>query len=75
RVRAGAGGPLVLAGGLLACDTALSHRVRSAAAQRWPEARVTVARDGAAAAAWLAAQRLPTPALSPAELHAALLGT
>jgi N-acetylglucosamine kinase-like BadF-type ATPase len=53
--------PLVLAGGLLVGDTPLSTEVRARAARRWPQAQVTLAGDGAAAAAWLAALSLPNP--------------
>lgn len=66
--------PLVLAGSLLTTDTPLASRVRSALAVRWPEAPVSVALDGAAGAAWLAALSLGTlDDAATAELHARLV--
>ncbi len=50
--------PLVLAGGLLASDTALAAHLRPRLADRWPDAEVSTARNGAGAAAWLAARTL-----------------
>lgn len=47
--------PIVLAGSLLATDTALAELVVPQLRERWPDAEVGVATDGAAAAAWLAA--------------------
>lgn len=64
--------PLVLAGGLLVGDTPLSTEVRARAARCWPDAPVTLAGDGAAAATWLAALSLPDPPPA-ASLHARLV--
>jgi N-acetylglucosamine kinase-like BadF-type ATPase len=75
--------PVVLAGGLLTADTPLSAALRARIARQWPGVPVRTARDGAAAAAWLAALDLAGPAgsppdagdtLDPARLHATLLG-
>ena len=63
------GGPVVLAGGLLAGDTPVRDHVLAALrARRVPTGN---GRDPAAAAAWLAARQLSP--LTAAELHAALL--
>ncbi|MEV7117957.1 N-acetylglucosamine kinase [Kitasatospora griseola] len=50
--------PLVLAGGLLASETPLVAHLRPRLAARWPDAVVSTARNGAGAAAWLAARDL-----------------
>jgi glucosamine kinase len=65
-------GPLVLAGGLLTTDNPVSTAVRTQALRRWPHATVTLAGDGAAAAAWLAALSLPDPP-DPDTLHRRLV--
>lgn len=74
RIRpAGADTPLVLGGGLLAGDTPLAREVRAAVAERWPDAPVTAAGDGALAAAWLAARTRPE-VNDPQRLHRRLFG-
>ncbi|MEV4556682.1 BadF/BadG/BcrA/BcrD ATPase family protein [Kitasatospora sp. NPDC049285] len=50
--------PIVLAGGILSADTPLTPRLRTRLAARWPDAPLTHARNGAGAAAWLAARTL-----------------
>jgi N-acetylglucosamine kinase-like BadF-type ATPase len=50
--------PIVLGGGLLTGDTPLAEAVTATLATRWPDAPLLRAGDGAAAAAWLAAQTL-----------------
>lgn len=65
--------PLVLAGGMLINDGPVSAAVRDAVARRWPSAPVSVARDGAAGAAWLAALEHADLTCSAEELHARLL--
>jgi glucosamine kinase len=62
--------PIVLAGSLLTGDTPLAALVRGGLAERWPDAVVGVALDGAAGAAWLAARSL-SPGYAE-RLHAAL---
>ncbi|SDZ12138.1 BadF-type ATPase [Micromonospora pattaloongensis] len=52
-------GPVVLGGGLLTGHTPLADAVTAALRDRWPQAPLLVAGDGAAAAAWLAARSLP----------------
>ena len=64
--------PAVLAGGMLTGDTPLAAEVTTRLASRWPRAVVVTARDGAAAAAWLAACTLT--GADPAALHARLVG-
>jgi glucosamine kinase len=64
--------PIVLAGGMLTGDTPLAAEVTTRLASRWPQALVTTAGDGAAAAAWLAARTLTDA--DPAALHARLVG-
>jgi N-acetylglucosamine kinase-like BadF-type ATPase len=68
----GARTPIVLAGGMLTGGTALAMEVRVRLAELWPDAPVTLAGDGAAAAAWLAARTLP--GIDAAALHARLVG-
>jgi N-acetylglucosamine kinase-like BadF-type ATPase len=68
----GAVDPVVLGGGLLTADTPLAKAVRAELAQRWPDAPLPVAGDGAAAAAWLAAHDLPE-VTDPASLHPLLV--
>lgn len=56
--------PIVLAGSVLTNPTPVAERVRRMLHQGWPDAPVTPALDGAAAAAWLALTRigpLPSP--------------
>ncbi|MEJ3750525.1 BadF/BadG/BcrA/BcrD ATPase family protein [Actinomycetes bacterium KLBMP 9797] len=73
RVRpAGASSPVVRGGGLLTADTPLAAALGAALAERWPDAPLPVAGDGAAAAAWLAARPLLDPSAAPS-LHATLL--
>ncbi|RIQ20760.1 N-acetylglucosamine kinase, partial [Jiangella rhizosphaerae] len=55
---AGDATPIVLAGSLLTGDTPLARLVRRGLAERWPDAVVGAALDGAAGAAWLAARSL-----------------
>ncbi|GAA2052708.1 BadF/BadG/BcrA/BcrD ATPase family protein [Catenulispora yoronensis] len=58
--------PIVLAGSILTNPTPVAARVRTALAERWPDAVVTPALDGAAAAVWLALDRFgrpPSPAV------------
>ncbi|MET8996009.1 BadF/BadG/BcrA/BcrD ATPase family protein [Amycolatopsis sp. NPDC004169] len=55
----GATTPVVLGGGLLATPSPLSRTVRAAVARQWPDAEITTAGNGAAAAAWLASAALP----------------
>jgi N-acetylglucosamine kinase-like BadF-type ATPase len=62
--------PVVLAGGLLTAATPLALAVDTALATRWPRSPRTLAGDGAAGAAWLAARTLP--GVDPAPLHKAL---
>lgn len=60
----GAATPVVLAGSILTNPTPVAERVRLMLRERWPDAPVTVALDGAAAAAWLAlAHAGPPPTL------------
>ncbi|MFB9239170.1 N-acetylglucosamine kinase [Plantactinospora siamensis] len=66
--------PIVLAGGLLGADNALSRAVRDRLGQRWPAAPLLPARDGALAAAWLAARTVDPDPDRAAALHARLLG-
>ncbi|ASW55844.1 N-acetylglucosamine kinase [Plantactinospora sp. KBS50] len=66
--------PVVLAGGLLGVDNPLTRAVRAALAERWPAAPLLPARDGALAAAWLAARGLDPDRDRAAALHARLLG-
>ncbi|MGN9812475.1 N-acetylglucosamine kinase [Micromonospora sp. BQ11] len=66
--------PVVLGGGLLTGDTPLGVAVRAEVAARWPDADVSTAGDGAAAAAWLAALALPE-VIDPEALHALLVPT
>src|SRR2546423_910749 len=47
--------PIVLAGAILTAHTPVRDLVLADVARRWPTAEVTVADDGAAGAAWLAA--------------------
>jgi N-acetylglucosamine kinase-like BadF-type ATPase len=47
--------PIVLAGAILGASTPVHDLVVKEIAERWPRAEVTVSRDGAAGAAWLAA--------------------
>jgi N-acetylglucosamine kinase-like BadF-type ATPase len=63
--------PVVLAGGLLTGATPLAAAVDAELAARWPRATRIRARDGAAAAAWLAARSLP--GVDPEALHATLV--
>jgi N-acetylglucosamine kinase-like BadF-type ATPase len=54
--------PIVVAGSILTNPTPVAARVRAVLRSRWPDAAVTPALDGAAAAAWLALDRTgPTP--------------
>ena len=56
--------PIVLAGSVLTNPTPVAERVRRMLRERWPDAEVSRALDGAAAAAWLALARvgpLPSP--------------
>ncbi|MEY9862756.1 glucosamine kinase [Catenulispora sp. GAS73] len=56
--------PIVLAGSVLTNPTPVAERVRRILRERWPDAEVVPALDGAAAAAWLALARIgpvPTP--------------
>jgi glucosamine kinase len=69
---AGARTPIVLAGGLLTGDNVLAGEVRARLLELWPDAAISTAGDGAAAAAWLAARTLP--GADPAALHARLVG-
>ncbi|HEY3010163.1 MAG TPA: BadF/BadG/BcrA/BcrD ATPase family protein [Micromonosporaceae bacterium] len=70
----GADSPIVLAGGLLTVGTPLATAVSAELAARWPAASRSVAKDGAAAAAWLAACTLSdVDAAAAADLHRALL--
>lgn len=66
--------PLVLAGSLLVVNTPVSVAVRAGAAEHWPDAEITLAGDGAAGAAWLAALSLPDPP-PPARLHSWLVSS
>jgi N-acetylglucosamine kinase-like BadF-type ATPase len=62
--------PIVLAGSVLTHPTPVAARVRRTLRERWPDAPVTEALDGAAAAAWLALARIgPLP---PPEVRARL---
>jgi len=58
--------PIVLAGSVVTGDTAVAVQVKKDLSARWPAAPLCPARDGAAAAAWLAALdlgiHLPHPA-------------
>ncbi|MFJ2081413.1 N-acetylglucosamine kinase [Micromonospora chokoriensis] len=75
RIRpAGAVTPVVLGGGLLTGDTPLATAIRAEVSRRWPQAPLRTARDGAVAAAWLAARDLPE-VTDPAALHAHLFPT
>jgi glucosamine kinase len=66
--------PIVLAGGLLTADTPLASAVSAELTARWPAAACSVAGDGAAAAAWLAARTLPeVDAARAASLHRTLV--
>jgi N-acetylglucosamine kinase-like BadF-type ATPase len=49
-------GPVVLAGGLLGAGGVLTAGLRAEITRRWPGAAVVGGRDGAVAAAWLAAE-------------------
>jgi N-acetylglucosamine kinase-like BadF-type ATPase len=70
----GADFPIVLAGGLLTGDTPLASVLTGQLAARWPTAPRSLAGDGAAAAAWLAARTLPEiDAAAAADLHRALV--
>ena len=53
--------PIVLAGSILTNPTPVAGRVRAALGERWPDAPVTAALDGAAAAVWLALDRSGRP--------------
>ncbi|ACU70862.1 ATPase BadF/BadG/BcrA/BcrD type [Catenulispora acidiphila DSM 44928] len=54
--------PIVLAGSVLTNPTPVAERVRRMLRERWPDAEVSRALDGAAAAAWLALARIgPMP--------------
>jgi len=65
-----ASSPIVLAGSVLTHPTPVAARVRRMLRERWPDAPVTEALDGAAAAAWLALARIgPLP---PPEVRARL---
>lgn len=64
--------PIVLAGGVLTAATPVMDELRGRLAERWPEAPVVTAGDGAAAAAWLAAR--PIPGVDAAAVHARLVG-
>jgi glucosamine kinase len=66
----GTPGPVVLGGGLLACDTPVRDGVLATLGARGEHPRTS--RDPAAGAAWLAAR--PLSPLTPAALHEALLG-
>ncbi|RKE19695.1 N-acetylglucosamine kinase [Streptomyces sp. TLI_171] len=50
--------PIVLAGGLLSTETPLAAHLRPLLAAHWPAAPLHTARNGAGAAAWLAARSL-----------------
>ncbi len=67
----GAEGPVVLGGGLLACDTPVRDGVLATLRARGRHPRTS--HDPAAGAAWLAARPLTT--LTPAALHETLLGS
>ncbi|TDD65681.1 ATPase [Jiangella aurantiaca] len=69
---AGEATPIVLAGSLLTGDTPLAALVRDGLSERWPDAVIGVALDGAAGAAWLAARSLDPDGA--ARLHEALFG-
>ncbi|MEY9911617.1 glucosamine kinase [Catenulispora sp. MAP12-49] len=57
-----AASPIVLAGSILTNPTPVAERVRRMLRERWPDAPVSEALDGAAAAAWLALARVgPVP--------------
>ncbi|GAA2356619.1 BadF/BadG/BcrA/BcrD ATPase family protein [Nonomuraea africana] len=66
------GGPIVLAGSVLTNEGPVRHAVQRLLEERWA-ARVVVARDGAGAAAWLAALEL-LPEGAAAALHPAFTG-
>ncbi|MEU4544215.1 N-acetylglucosamine kinase [Nonomuraea dietziae] len=66
------GGPIVLAGSVLTNEGPVRQAVQRLLEQRW-EAKVAVARDGAGAAAWLAALDL-LPEAAAARLHPAFTG-
>ncbi|BFU43311.1 N-acetylglucosamine kinase [Krasilnikovia sp. MM14-A1004] len=65
--------PVVLAGGLLAPAGPVRDRIVSAILERWPAADVRTARDGSAAAAWLAALPLVAGETEADALHARLV--
>lgn len=65
--------PVVLAGGLLTSKTPLAGAVRARIAERWPDAEVHRAGDGAAAAVWLAIRE--QPGADPVALHGMLLSS
>lgn len=64
--------PIAIAGSLAVNDTAVSRRLRSTLAQRFPGCPVYVGRDGAAGAAWLAARELSHDEALLRRLHAEL---
>ncbi|MEU4702332.1 N-acetylglucosamine kinase [Nonomuraea dietziae] len=66
------GGPIVLAGSVLTNEGPVRQAVQRLLEQRW-EAKVAVARDGAGAAAWLAALDL-LPEAAAVRLHPAFTG-
>ncbi|MGV9303239.1 N-acetylglucosamine kinase [Nonomuraea sp. NPDC003727] len=66
------GGPIVLAGSVLTSEGPVRHAVRAELERRW-DAEISTARDGAGAAAWLAALPL-LPAAEAADRHAAFTG-
>jgi glucosamine kinase len=53
--------PIVLAGSVLTHPTPVAARVRAVLRERWPEVAVSLGLDGAAAAVWLALDRLLPP--------------
>lgn len=65
--------PVVLAGGLLQPGMHVDRLVRTALAERWPDAPVLASTDGAAGAAWLAALPLVSDRAAAQTLHAQLM--
>ncbi|MBB3731317.1 N-acetylglucosamine kinase [Nonomuraea dietziae] len=65
--------PIVLAGSVLTSGGPVQQAVRELLGRRWAAAPITVAKDGAGAAAWLAALDLLGPARA-AALHSRFVG-
>ncbi|RZU53737.1 BadF/BadG/BcrA/BcrD ATPase family protein [Krasilnikovia cinnamomea] len=65
--------PIVLAGAILTASTPVQREVFARVTARWPRSGVSVARDGAAGAAWLAALPHVTGPAAAGDLHARLL--